>query len=459
VFTSWDFYGYALDTSMVLLFGALVVALVIVGTVPRVLNLAMTPDKVYPLYGLHYALHRTIALLTNNKILPFFFGDSSYIVPYLKWIGYDLPNVVQTGSNFGQAMKHDNPFLTTVGSGTVVADGLSSINADFTSTSFRLSRTSIGGNSFLGNRIAFPAQARIGDNCLLGTKAMVPIDGKIRENVGLLGSPCFEIPRTVERDTGLAVMREAELRHRLAAKNRHNLITMLLWLLVRWGFVFLITVGVGAMFHYYPSAGVSEVAVANVVLLFGGMFYFVLVERALDRLPVRKPLGCSIYSPEFWRHERFWKLSSVALVGAFNGTPFKTMVWRMMGARVGRRVFDDGLMMTERTFTTIGDDCTLNAGTVLQCHSQEDGAFKSDHITIGPGCTLAVSAFVHYGVIMGEGAVLEADAFLMKGEDVPAEEHWGGNPAGPMLDSRPVDLDRRHTSAQVAAVDRGSVPA
>ena len=29
---------------------------------------------------------------------------------------------------------------------------------------------------------------------------MVPLDGKIRENVGLLGSPCFEIPRSVSRD-------------------------------------------------------------------------------------------------------------------------------------------------------------------------------------------------------------------------------------------------------------------
>ena len=29
---------------------------------------------------------------------------------------------------------------------------------------------------------------------------MIPIDGPVRENVGLLGSPCFEIPRMVERD-------------------------------------------------------------------------------------------------------------------------------------------------------------------------------------------------------------------------------------------------------------------
>ena len=59
----------------------------------------------------------------------------------------------------------------------------------------------------------------------------------------------------------------------------------------------------------------------------------------------------------------------------------------------------------------IGDDCTLNAGTEIQCHSQEDGAFKSDRITIGAGCTLGVGALVHYGVTMGDGSVLAPGSF------------------------------------------------
>jgi acetyltransferase-like isoleucine patch superfamily enzyme len=30
---------------------------------------------------------------------------------------------------------------------------------------------------------------------------------------------------------------------------------------------------------------------------------------------------------------------------------------------------------------------------------------------------------------MGDGAVLGADAFLMKGEEMPPGAHWDGNPA------------------------------
>lgn len=118
-----------------------------------------------------------------------------------------------------------------------------------------------------------------------------------------------------------------------------------------------------------------------------------------------------------------------AHVQMLNGTPFKNLVSRLLGVRTGRRVFDDGAGLVEKTLVTIGDDVTLNVGSIVQAHSQEDGAFKSDRITIGSGCTIGIGAWVHYGVAMGDGAVLAPDSFLMKGEEVPAGARWGGNPA------------------------------
>src|SRR5581483_5220339 len=71
----------------------------------------------------------------------------------------------------------------------------------------------------------------------------------------------------------------------------------------------------------------------------------------------------------------------------------------------------------------------LNAGSGVQCHSQEDGAFKSDFTRIGAGATLGVGAFVHYGVTIGDGVVLAPDTFVMKGEELPEQTRWIGNPA------------------------------
>ncbi|MET7714443.1 Pls/PosA family non-ribosomal peptide synthetase [Streptomyces sp. NPDC005407] len=429
-FTSPAFYLEALVASLVAFFGGILVGLLVVSTVPRLLSLAIKPGRTYPLYGLHHGIQRAITRLTNIRFFTTLFGDSSAIVHYLRWLGYDLCHIEQTGSNFGTLVKHDTPYLSTVGSGTMVADGLSIINADFSSSSFRFTPTSIGPSNFVGNRIAYPSRGRTGDNCLLATKVMVPIDGPVREGVGLLGSPSFEIPRTVLRDTRFDHLAHGdELRRRLAAKNRHNALTAGLHLVVRWFHFFVLALITMAAVELYQSIGVPAFALAGLLTLLFTVVYFTLVERAVTRIRPVKPLYCSIYEPDFWGHERFWKLTSHQYMQAFNGTPFKTMVWRLLGVRIGRRVFDDGCSITERTLVSIGDGCTLNAGTIIQCHSQEDGAFKSDRATIGAGVTLGVNAFVHYGTTLGDQAQLAADSFLMKGEEVPPHARWGGNPA------------------------------
>ncbi|MER0485012.1 Pls/PosA family non-ribosomal peptide synthetase [Streptomyces sp. Edi2] len=428
--TSWTFYGDALAFSLVVFFGALPVGLLLVTTVPRLLNRTITPGKVYPLYGFHYGVHRAITFMTNRRSLMRLFGDSSCIVHYLRCLGYDLSRIEQTGSNFGTEVKHETPYLSSVGSGTMVADGLSINNADFSNTSFRVSRTSIGAHNFLGNRIAYPSRGRTGDNCLLATKVMVPVDGKVREGVGLLGSPSFEIPRSVQRDSSFDGLKsEEQLRHRLPAKNRHNATTMAWYLLARWVYFFLVTLLASAAADLYAPFGAAAVALANVLVVLITAVYYVLIERAVTACHPTDPLFCSIYDLRFWRRERYWKVPSETYLRMFDGTPFKSVIWRMLGVRIGSRVFDDGCYLTERTMVTIGDDCTLNAGSVVQCHSQEDGTFKSDRSTIGSGCTVGVGAFVHYGVAIGDGAVLAPDSFLMKGEVVPQHAWWGGNPA------------------------------
>ena len=412
-----------------------VVGLAVVTVVPRLLRPLVRPDRTYPLYGVHYWAHRVVARITNVRFFAYLFGDSSYIVGYLRATGYDLGTVEQTGSNFGQRVKHETPFLATVGTGTVVADGLSVVNAEFSSTSFRTSRVTIGGRNFLGNNITYPAGGRTGENCLIGTKALVPLTGPLRENTGLLGSPSFAIPRTVHRDVGLWLDNAASRARRLRAKNRHNLVTMALYLLVRWVAVVIVTLTlVGA-------AEVGLTAVAQLALLVTFLGYAVLVERTVTRLAALAPSGCSIYRRAFWRHERFWKVPLQAYLPLLNGTPLKSLVWRLLGVRMGRRVFDDGCAFVERTFVTVGDGCTLNAGSIVQCHSQEDGAFKSDRTALGADVTLGVGAFVHYGVTVGDAAAVGPDSFLMKGEVVPAGARWAGNPAvevGTPVPARPV---------------------
>ena len=255
---------------------------------------------------------------------------------------------------------------------------------EYSSTSFRLSRASIGASNFLGNNIAYPPQGRTGDNCLLATKVMVPISGRVRENVGLLGSPPFEIPRSVERDSSFDHLRTGdEFRRRLAAKNRHNFVTILWCLFARWFFVFLLTVLTGIAADFYASLGAAAIASELLLVPLLGVAYWILVDRIVRGFKPLPVLFCSIYEPAMWRHERYWKVPSTGYLAAFAGTPFINMILRRLGAQIGHRVFNDGCGMTERSLVTIGDDCTLNEMSGVQCHSQEDGTFKSDYSTLG----------------------------------------------------------------------------
>jgi non-ribosomal peptide synthetase-like protein len=431
--TSPGLYANALVISLVLFFGSVLLGLLAVATLPRLLNVFVKPVKVYPLFGFHDRIHRAIVRMTGVKFFTHLFGDSSFIVYYLRWIGYDLCEVEQTGSNFGTEVGHETPFLSTIGSGTMVADGLSIMNADFSTTSFRVSPVYIGGNSFFGNNIAYPAGGRTGDNCLIATKAMIPLDGEVRSGVGLLGSPSFEIPRTVERDKAFDYLTEGdELRRRLRTKNWHNLRTMGIFLLGRWLHFFLVTVFALGALDAYGGFAQLQMAVLFAVGVLVTPVYFVLLERAIKGFRHLEPKYCSIYDPYFWRHERLWKVPGEGYLHMFDGTPFKNLIWRGLGVRIGKRAFDDGCYITERTLTTIGDDVMLNTGTKIQCHSQEDGTFKSDRTTIGDGCTIGVGAMIHYGVTMGDHSVLAPDSFLMKGEEIPPHAQWGGNPAREM---------------------------
>jgi non-ribosomal peptide synthetase-like protein len=424
----------ALTISFVLFFGAGVAGLVAIGTIPRVLKGLVKPDTVYPLYGFRYSVYRIIGGLSRMRFFPLLFGDSSYIVHFLRWAGYRLTPLVQTGSNFGSEVTTTFPFLTFVGTGTMAADGLNVFNDDVSSTSFRVSRAAIGPHNFVGNYVNYPAGGRTADNCLLATKVMVPIDGKMRGNVGLLGSPPFEIPRSVERDSRFDHLRTGEaLRRGLAAKNRFNLGTIGIFLTTRWLGVFLmVLIDLAAIERFSGMLGNAITAVLLALSAVAAAIYYALVERCFETLGPPPPPICSIYDPGFWWVERVWKLHPISFLHLFDGTPFKAVLWRLIGVRFGKRVFDDGVFISEPTLTVVGDECVLNQQSIVQCDSQEDGTYKSGPITIGAGCTIGVGAFVHYGVTMGDGSVLAADSFLMKGETIPPGARWGGNPAREM---------------------------
>jgi non-ribosomal peptide synthetase-like protein len=273
---------------------------------------------------------------------------------------------------------------------------------------------------------------------------MVPIDGPVRENVGLLGSPAFEIPRIVSRDRDMnASFNEQTRRARLRRKNMYNLVTALLFLASNWVMVFAAFMLMRAAFVSYDSFGIFAFFAGTLALTATHMAFSIVLEHASRGFKRLKPQLVSIYDPYFWWHERHWKLSDSPVATMFAGTPFRGVLLRALGMKVGAKLFDCGSGITERTLTEVGDYANLNEGSGLQAHSLEEGVFKSDYIRLGNRCSVGPAAFVHYGVSTGDDVVLDADSFLMKGEILDSHTGWCGNPA---------KLARRHVARAAVCV-------
>jgi non-ribosomal peptide synthetase-like protein len=419
-----------LTASLVAFFGAIAVGLAAIYVLPRLANRFLAPGRLYPLYGFHYAMHQIVAGVSNNAFFNLLFGDSIFIERYLRFVGWRLGDGDVPGSNFGCEQAHDNPFLCSVGEGTVASDGLILGSYLMSSHAFRLSACRVGKHNFFGTDVYLPPGARCGDNVMFASKVMAPIDGPVRENVGLLGSPAFEIPRAASRDLELLTRLSPEERsRRLNLKTRHNVVTMAMFLFTHWFvefFAFYALTLAAVQFGATSFLGMAAGAGVAAIVAFAA---FVLVERASIGFTRLEPGMFTVYDPQFWRIERHWKLSDTAAPMLFSGTPMRNVVSRWLGVRVGRMVFDDGCLLTERSLTEIGDEANLNPDAIIQSHSLEEGVFKSDRVRIGADCALGPGSLVHYGVTMQDNTCLDADSFLMKGEITPPHSRWRGNPA------------------------------
>jgi non-ribosomal peptide synthetase-like protein len=429
--------------------GELLILMFVVLIIPRFLNWFVKPEVAYPLYGAQYELAQIISHISNNRLLNTIFGDSSMIVHWLSAVGYDLSRSTQTGSNFGVDQRHHSPFLCEFNRNTLVSDGLKMLNMETSSTSFIMRKVTMPPDTYVGNLVHYPADSRLGPNCLIATKAALPIDGELRTDVGLLGSPPFEIPRTVARDHCFDHFKQPEiLKQRLAKKLRSNLVTLGLYLLRSWALV-----AMGLLLSYGCLKLLNEdkfgsnivftalaLTIASLAFIILSALFSILCERLVCKFRRLEPRYCSLYDKQFWAHERFWKLNYNAFLTVFNGTPMKPLFLRLQGAKIGRGLFDDGGGLTEPSMVEIGDDCILNYSSHLQSHSLEDGTFKSDRIKMGNHCTLGTNAFAHYGTIMHDDSVLEADAFLMKGSVMERGTRWLGNPAREASTTKDIKL-------------------
>ena len=134
-----------------------------------------------------------------------------------------------------------------------------------------------------------------------------------------------------------------------------------------------------------------------------------------------------------WRTELITGLyENVAIPWLFHwlaGTPLMAPALRLLGTRIGRRVFMETTYLTEFDLVHVGDDAAVGGQASLQTHLFEDRVMKMSTVKVDAECTVGSRAVVLYDAELEQGAELDSLSLVMKGESLPAGSRWRGIPA------------------------------
>ncbi|MGA2233010.1 MAG: Pls/PosA family non-ribosomal peptide synthetase, partial [Tepidisphaeraceae bacterium] len=326
------------------------------------------------------------------------------------------------------------PDLLRLEEGSFIADAAYLGGAHVEQGMATLGAVTVGRRAFIGNSAVVAPGLTIGENSLIGVLSNAP-DAASRSDTSWLGSPAINLPRrqcsTCAADTGEEATYSPPPRL-MAQRRRIELARILLpgtfiWALISAAIKFL------SQIRPFVSPAVSAAIFPGIVLLCGVASLGILwvFKRALIvRYTAGEwPLWCKFV----WKTELITALhdclAAPLLLDVLTGTPFLPWCYRLLGAKIGRRVFLDTTEFTEFDLVEIGDDAALNADCTIQTHLFEDRVMKVSNVRIGDRCTVGAESVVLYDSIMQAGSSLGPLSLLMKGETLPAGTGWEGTPA------------------------------
>lgn len=110
-------------------------------------------------------------------------------------------------------------------------------------------------------------------------------------------------------------------------------------------------------------------------------------------------------------------------------TPFLTSYFRLLGAKLGRGVLINSKFVHDVSLLEIGDHTVVGGDAVISCHVAEGDRLLLRPVKIGRNCMIGQRAILMPGAEIGDGAVVGAQALVLKDVRIPSGETWVGIPA------------------------------
>ena len=148
---------------------------------------------------------------------------------------------------------------------------------------------------------------------------------------------------------------------------------------------------------------------------------------------------------------RFWIVDKFQTIGVsrFAGTPWMSLYYWLMGAKVGSRCVLNTAMCSCFDVVTIGDDTSIGAQTQLLGYRIEDGLLKIGRVDIGSQVFVGIHSYMGLNVRIGNKAKIDDLTAIHDEQDVCPGQELRGSPAAPAKVSVPAPAVEKATRATV----------
>ena len=353
-----------------------------------------------------------------------------YLAPWYRALGASIGARAEIST--ATSVVHD---LVDIGQEGFIADGVEFGAGRAGFGGITLAATKIGRRCFIGNSALIPTGSALPDEVLIGVLSRPPKGVEIEKGSTWFGSPPIRLPNrqvAVQFSEGARFKPSPKLvAIRLGIEYVRVTLPLTVFIAL---FCMLLTVvgdlsdlpnGVWWIFATFPL-----LYLAFVVTIGGAII-------SLKWMVVGRyhPTVAPLWSMFVWRTElvtsAYENLVVPLLLEPLRGTPYINMFFRLMGCKIGKRVFTDTTDMTEFDLISIGDDAALNEDAGLQTHLFEDRVMKVSRISIANRATAGSRTIILYDSVMEDDSSLGDLSVLMKGEVLPARTAWEGSPAKP----------------------------
>jgi non-ribosomal peptide synthetase-like protein len=338
------------------------------------------------------------------------------------------------GAEIGQGVEASTvlmlPTMASIGDGAFLADDTMVASYELGGGWLHIEPAKVGKRAFLGNSGMAGAGRAVPKKGLIAVLSSAP-DEKAKKGTSWLGSPPVQLRRQAdEADQSRTFAPTLGLRVARATVELCRVIPVMVTA----------SIGVGVLLALEWLVKVSGYVMAGllggVTLLVAGAAAAVITSFAkwalLGRLrAVEHPLWSSFV----WRNELadtfVETVAAVWFARAATGTAVLNVWLRSLGAHIGRGVWCETYWLPEPDLITVGDGASINRGCVLQTHLFHDRIMRMDTVDLAPGATMGPHGVILPAASIGTGATVGPASLVMRGEAVPADSRWIGNPISP----------------------------